>query len=396
MTVKKLQAARSYVAIDGSAARSPLIETYVFWTNIQSIHQASFIGALASSPGVEVYYAYEEDIPPERIALGWYAPDFGQAKVVDVRRSENFEFLCRLTGPNVCHCFGAYFTLAIGNKALERLSASHCRRVWITEAFDLRGWRGLLRKARLKWLMGASRNPRFSVVFAMGQLGVDCFTQAGMPAGRVKEFVYLSQPPPQLRVAPSPRTNEIYTFVFIGQLVPRKGADILIHALAEIDDQVWRLVIIGNGPERQRLNDLASKLGLGARIEFMRPIPNENALAFLQHADCLVLPSRFDGWGTVVNEGLLAGCHVIVSDRCGAATIVSSIGGGAVVPAGDPAPLEKALRKALSTRIIDLLQRRSMAVKALRALDPADVANYFRCSISADSASLSPPWRKPR
>lgn len=396
MTVQELQAARSRVATDGSATWLPPIETYVFWTNIQSIHQASFIRALASIPGVKVLYAYEEDIPPERVASGWYAPDFGRAKVVDVRRSENFEFLCRLTDQSACHCFGAYFSLAIANKALKRLSDASCRRVWITEAFDLQGWRGLLRKARLSWLMGVSGQHRFSQIFAMGKLGVDCFTQAGMPVGRVKEFAYLSQLPPQPEVAPSSPTNEIYTFVFIGQLISRKGVDVLIRALSEIDDQVWRLVIIGDGPERQRLNDLASQLGLGARVEFMGSLSNEGALAFLQHADCLVLPSRFDGWGAVVNEALLAGCRVVVSDRCGAATIVSSIGSGTVAPAGDLASLERALRNTLSTRIVDPGQRKILALKAARALDPAAVANYFCCSIAVDSTLLSPPWHEPK
>lgn len=392
MTAQERQSAGS--SMTANVPATPPVETYVFWTNIQSIHLASFIRSLASTPDVKVFYAYEEDLPPERIALGWYVPDFGLAKVVDVRRTEDVEFLCRLTDARICHCFGAYFNLALANKALKRLSDAPCRRVWISESFDLHGWRGLLRKARLSWLMRTSVRYRFSQIFAMGQLGVDCFTQAGMPTGCVKEFAYLSQLQPQPEVAPSSLKNGIYTFVFIGQLIARKGADILIRALAAIDDHVWRLVIIGDGPERQRLNELASQLGLGRRIEFMGPSSNESALAFLQHADCLVLPSRFDGWGAVVNEALLAGCHVVVSDRCGAATLVSSIGGGTIVPAEDLRSLERALMDALSHRIVDPGQRNVMALKAARALDPAALANYFRWSIKAGTTLLSPPWRE--
>lgn len=107
--------------------------------------------------------------------------------------------------------------------------------------------------------------------------------------------------------------------VYVGRLSPEKGLDTLFAAFARFW-LAWpqaRLVIIGGGPLRQSLEQQALDLGLGDAIEFTGSMGQEALAEQYLQATCLVLPSRSEPWGLVVNEALHYGCPVVVSDHCG-------------------------------------------------------------------------------
>jgi glycosyltransferase involved in cell wall biosynthesis len=78
-----------------------------------------------------------------------------------------------------------------------------------------------------------------------------------------------------------------------------------------------RLVIVGRGPEEERLKALATELALGESIEFAGSKFDDALVAEYARATCFVLPSKSEPWGLVVNEALSYGCPVVVSQRCG-------------------------------------------------------------------------------
>jgi glycosyltransferase involved in cell wall biosynthesis len=115
---------------------------------------------------------------------------------------------------------------------------------------------------------------------------------------------------------PMPRAAA-HELLFVGQLVPRKGADVLIEALALIDAD-WRLHIAGAGPQEARLRRMVRSRGLAARVVFHGYCQPE-ALAPLQAGcDVLVMPSAIEVWGLVVNEALAAGLFVVAGQTAGA------------------------------------------------------------------------------
>lgn len=107
--------------------------------------------------------------------------------------------------------------------------------------------------------------------------------------------------------------------VYVGRLSPEKGLDTLFAAFARfrLACPPARLVIIGGGPLRQSLEQQALDLGLGDAIEFTGSMGQEALAEQYLKATCLVLPSRSEPWGLVVNEALHYGCPVVVSDHCG-------------------------------------------------------------------------------
>jgi glycosyltransferase involved in cell wall biosynthesis len=108
-------------------------------------------------------------------------------------------------------------------------------------------------------------------------------------------------------------------FLFVGRLVLAKGVDLLIDAFAKIrnDFPLARLVIVGDGPQRQFLQAKAASLLPNCSVQFKGIETGVDLSAEFAHATALVLSSTSEPWGLVVNEALAHGCPVIVSDCCG-------------------------------------------------------------------------------
>lgn len=125
---------------------------------------------------------------------------------------------------------------------------------------------------------------------------------------------------PVLEPAPAPAAVEQsagHTFAFVGQLVPWKNVETLLEAFASIRALDDRLVIIGDGELRERLKQRAAALKLGDAVDFRGHIAASEVLEILPSVDTLVMPSTQEVWGMAPAEALAAGCHAVVSDRCG-------------------------------------------------------------------------------
>ena len=371
------------------------IKTYVFWYNILSIHQAAFIRALAERKSTRVYCAYEEELSAMRTSMGWTVPDYGAAIACDVRISDEFNKLCAMNGPEVCHVFGSYFILPYAYRAFKKLRTAPCKRVWLSEAFDFHGWRGWLRLARCRWHVLQEGKEGFDYVFGMGKLGADFFCRVGIPNNKVFEFAYLtdSVAAELPSVSTLPDTEEIL-FLYVGQHIHRKGIDLLLQALSQLPKKGWRLLLLGDGLQRGELESLAYKLKTDDRVEFLGNQSNLVTQAWMRQADSLVLPSRWDGWGAVVNESLLAGCPAIVSDACGAASLLRDEQRGNVFAREQINELSSLLEAQLNRGKQIQHARAALARWAHEALSGPKLVDYFCNIVEGDSGSPEKqvPW----
>lgn len=140
--------------------------------------------------------------------------------------------------------------------------------------------------------------------------------------------------------------------LFVGRLVERKGVHRLLEALARLADPgSVRLSVVGDGPERPRLERLAAELGVAERVEFAGFVPAEGLRRAFEEADALVLPAVYDrkgdveGLGVVLIEALAHGRPVIGSDAGGIPDIVVDGETGLLVPPDDPAALARAIER---------------------------------------------------
>ncbi len=364
----------------------------IIWQNIPSMHQSAFVRALAQTH--EVTFAYEEDLPTGRKKMGWIMPNFGNAELLDVRDPLARRRLASEQGADAIHVFGCYFNLAIASAILNDLRHSPAKRVWVSEAFDSKGWRGAVRSTRAWWRGICGDRTVFHRIFAMGDLGTTFFRKVGFPGERLREFAYSVDETTSDSEAPrSP--NASFRIVYVGQLIRRKGVDVLLAALASLTDpRNWELDIIGDGEDRTALKVQAESAGLKGRIAFLGNKDNKAARVAMAGADCLVLPSRWDGWGAVVNEALLGGTPVIVSDRCGAASLISTFLHGEVFKSENSADLARCLSRRLSA-VSSPSSRSSISRWANATITGQRLAEYFVSQLSENANGPSlPPWKE--
>ncbi len=182
-------------------------------------------------------------------------------------------------------------------------------------------------------------------------------------------------------------------FVYVGRFIPVKNLEALLAAFAEArrqtsGDAAWGLILLGDGPLRDALQTQIDTLGLTDAVRFWPGQPWFRVPAVLALADVLVLPSLSEPWGLVVNEAMVCGMPVIVSDRCGCSVdLVRNGQNGYVVDPSQPAALTAALARFMSGAAnIDRMgqvSRELIAPYSAEAVAADMLAGFRRSSASA-------------
>jgi glycosyltransferase involved in cell wall biosynthesis len=143
------------------------------------------------------------------------------------------------------------------------------------------------------------------------------------------------------------RADDDVLVLSVARLVPEKGIDDLIRAVADAGDPRLRLVVAGDGAERQALVDLAAELGV--RLTILGHVAEAELAQLYVDADVFALLSHHEPWGVAVNEAAASGLPLLLSDRVGAASDLLAEGkNGFLVPAGDVRAAATALRRLAS------------------------------------------------
>jgi glycosyltransferase involved in cell wall biosynthesis len=191
-----------------------------------------------------------------------------------------------------------------------------------------------------KLLMGAVLR-RAAAVTAVSSALAD----AAVAAGRLRAAVALtpmplaSLPPP---VASTPRRGAI----FVGRLTAQKRVDDLLDALAILARSGERLdlTVVGDGPERARLERRAAAPDLAGTVTFVGAVPPEAVPGHYAGKRVCVLPSVDEGLGLVVAEALAAGVPVVATRSGGIPDLLTDPESGELVPPANPAALADAIR----------------------------------------------------
>jgi glycosyltransferase involved in cell wall biosynthesis len=161
------------------------------------------------------------------------------------------------------------------------------------------------------------------------------------------------------------------SILFVGRLIERKGVQHLIRALGAVRERTpARLVIIGDGPERAHLEELARGAGVAEHVDFRGRVSDEQLRRAYATAKVFVLPSVLDarqdteGLGVVLLEAMNYSVPVVASDIGGITDIVQHERTGLLVPPGDETALAAALTRLLTDRVLS----NTLGTAGLRAL----------------------------
>lgn len=152
--------------------------------------------------------------------------------------------------------------------------------------------------------------------------------------------------PNSMGAAPAARTTDplAVRVLYVGRLDAVKRALDLVRAFRELPAAAWdwHLDIVGDGPNRL---SVAAAATADPRIQMHGAVEYEELDTFYRKADILVLPSRHEPWGLVVNEAVGFGLWVVVSDQVGAKELITSPERGVVFPVGDIQRLGECLQR---------------------------------------------------
>jgi glycosyltransferase involved in cell wall biosynthesis len=172
----------------------------------------------------------------------------------------------------------------------------------------------------------------------------------------------------ELRVSARPNRRP-FRFLFVGQLIERKGVKELLEAAQTFDEvEIW---ICGDGELRPQVETAAAN---SSRIRFLGHLEFRELDQIFASVDALVLPSRYEVWGLVINEAMAFGLPVVVSSAVGAVDDLVKDGcNGRVFAAGDAVALSDAMREIASwdDRRRDLGAKHSSDVLAKWSLSAA-------------------------
>ena len=181
-------------------------------------------------------------------------------------------------------------------------------------------------------------------------------------------------------------TDGIVRLLAVGAVVPRKGFDVLIEALALLAELPWQLTIAGDRSRdpaaAARLDDDIARHKLGDRVAVLGAVPQRRIAELYAGADAFVLASRFEGYGMAFSEAIAHGLPV-VGTTAGAIPDTVPPDAGILVAPGDAAALAAALRRLIESPAERHRMAASACAAALALPSWQDSAKHFACALEA-------------
>jgi glycogen(starch) synthase len=184
----------------------------------------------------------------------------------------------------------------------------------------------------------------------------------GVPAGRITTIPSGFEPT-LFAEAPAGAPRSRPRIGYVGRLAAQKRADLLVTAFGAMQE-VADLVVVGDGPERDRVHGLVRTSPAADRITTSGFVAHSAVPGVLASLDLLVLPSAYEEMGSVLVEAMVAGLPVVASDVGGIPEVVRHGETGLLVPPGDVPALTAALDllvadPALRTRLAEGARERA-------------------------------------
>ena len=146
-----------------------------------------------------------------------------------------------------------------------------------------------------------------------------------------------------------------FKIIFIGRLIIGKGVNYLLESLTLLKNENFELALIGDGPEREALEDFIEKSGLEDKVRFLGPLPHFEVMNELVDSDLFINPSLNEGLPTTVIEAAFCKKPIIATNVGGTGEIITDGIGGFIIEPKNPA--------ALSRKIMEIMTDRDLAKK---------------------------------
>lgn len=329
----------------------------------------------------KTYYVCLKDYPEERKALNWGSTDYGAAELIilpedkDARKrmidkllnlsKDSEHIICGIAGPMadiICPILKKRKQKFIIVSERPRIGFSGAKSSIISVGLCLKY--GLIK--RLKY------QASIKAFLPLGSIGVDVFQRLGWKRELLFQFMYCGE----YTNYPTFKENdtEKIHFLYIGRFGFNHALDVLMAAFDKINDNNWQLDMAGGYGEQKDI--IMQWISSKENVRFIGKIDSSEVRTLMAQYDCIVVPSRLDGWNCQINEALSIGCPVITHLYSVSSELVSASGAGIVVQSLDSAELAEALEKPIKDKRL-ILKWRKNALSYRHKFDKETVGNYL-------------------
>jgi glycosyltransferase involved in cell wall biosynthesis len=366
--------------------------------NMPSFYQADLFRALVNSGKVSLHVIFLQRIPAERAKLGWNDDLSGFDYEFLDARAPIFDAIRKARrSRGGIHIVGGLWAGSVIESVLLTLKVSGAEYFIYSEAPDPRQpippWEKIVLLKAGKHIINGAKG-----ILSVSHFARDYFRLYGAPDSKIHPFGYFRSLPPTLKVRPLKKKKERIDVIFVGQFVHRKGVDILLSAIEPLmrTRNNLFLQLVGAGEEEIRYRSWVAEKNLTRQITFEGTLSPHKVVGRISRADVLVLPSRWDGWGIVVNEAFMASVPVIVSDMCGASDVVKDGINGFVFSSENIQELTRKLDGLTSNSQLRL-RMKTRASKTGLMLEAETAAQYLLAVINGrwnqdDLTARTYPW----
>ena len=363
--------------------------TFVFWQNMVSIHQVALLKHLAQDNMVLLVAA--QAFEQIRNDSGWNMPDMGKVHIITSPSATEVNKLLK-EHSDACHIFSGITAYPMVYSAFRKACRKKLRIFVYMEPYETEGFKCCFRLIYYR-LLALRYGHCISAILATGETGVKDYEKAGFNSNRIYEWGYFTEAP--ARQMSLVRKNRKRKILFVGRLDHNKQVMSLIESFIRTCKDVAELSIVGTGPLKEQVEQSAEQ---HSSVKYLGVLPNQQLKELMKELDVLVLPSLYDGWGSVVNEALQAGLQVLCSDACGAATLIRAPFLGRVFSWKYPSDFESQLIQIAHNPPLTPEERANIVTWANTYISAqaacAYLARIIRHALGRENIIPVAPWKK--
>lgn len=297
-----------------------------FWLNVQSKHQSLFLEELYKEEIIKLKVYYFDKVDENRAELGW--SDGSELKDYESNVSSLNKTLSDFKDwKEYIHIVMGY-GFPFNKQLIPKLIDNDVKWVHWSERYGI----GLAQKLNLNVFLFSLLRPLFLYMkrdygilvqkyaygcFAQGKLAKQDFVKMGIREEKISNLFYTSEVKQQTK---KERSIDKVRYLFVGQLSTRKGTLDLLKAFKIVNEnENCELYLVGQDTSNGEYLHIAKKLKIDKDVYFKGIIPFQKIYTIYNECDIFVFPSRYDGWGAVLNEAASTGMPIIASDQTGSA-----------------------------------------------------------------------------
>jgi L-malate glycosyltransferase len=142
--------------------------------------------------------------------------------------------------------------------------------------------------------------------------------------------------------------DDDFVLITIGRIIKRKAIDVSLNALAALNNSRIKMLILGDGPEKEFLENLCRELGIEERVNFLGFVDDETKYSYLKNSDLFILTSLHEGFGIVFMESMYMGLPIVCTNHGGQVDFLKHEKNALLINVGDIDACKKSIDRFIS------------------------------------------------